>query len=808
MFNDLALAFRSWCKTPRLSLTLLACIAVAVGGAATVLTFVHGVLLRPLPFPEQDRLVHLVPAGLDPANTTARPYFSYPNFADFRSAPRSFEAIEGVTVSRLVMLTPGGAERLRGETVTPGYFHLLGLKPLHGRLFTDDEYAGRGDKAVILSHRIWTTRYAADPGLIGQPVRTRLGPMLVAGVLPADFLGIAENDGTDYWLPERQHSHPAMHTDRSWPSTLVFGRLQPGVGRAAAEAELRGVLAGLAAAHPEVNKGLGARVTPLSDLWRATHRSGLVLMLYASLFLLAIGCGNVAILLVARLVTRERELAVRLSLGAGRGRLLRLLLTESCVLAAVGGGLALLLATWLVDAFAGAFSDPQRLLLPLTLDGGALALCLGAVAVTGLGFGLLPAWIATRIDPAAALRSGGRGVAAGALQGRGGRLLVAAQTALALALLVGAALFLRSYGSLRYTDFGYRTSGLLRYQVSTERETHPTPEARAAFFRDLDRELRTLSGVRDIGSMAPTLPPWDPEPLEIRLKGGDLGTPTGALQVNQRFASPGVFSILRVPLRSGRMFGPEDRPGSRAVALVSESLARRLAPGDDALGRTLAFAFNNSEVEIVGVVADARWNGQRDRRPSGFDLFLSIEQFPQPSQGLLFDCTVAPASLIEPVRRVIVARDPTAALHWIDTLDQALDAQTRDERFWTALATCYAVSAFALSIFGLFGVLSHSVAIRTRELGIRAALGASARQIALMVVGQGLRTVALGAGAGVGLALLAGRWLQAKLHGIPATDLPSFAGSLALLALVAALACLLPAHKAAKTDPVIALRSE
>ncbi len=806
MFKDLLLACRTWHKTPRLTLTLLACIAIAVGGASTVLTFVHSLLLKPLPFPAEDRLVMFEPKR--DRTMGSRAYLSYPNFTDLRAGARGFASLDGAIVTRLVALTPGGAERLRGETVTPGYFRELGLRPLLGRWFTEEEFAGRGDRAIVLSYRIWQTRYGADAALIGQPLATRNGPMVLVGVMPASFRGLTEDEGTDYWLAERQHIHADMLTDRAYPTTFVFGRLLPGVTRAQAGAELQGLLRSLIASHPEANRGLEVSLLPLGDKWRAQFRSGLVMMLVGSLFLLVIGCANVAILLLARLVTRERELAVRLSLGAGRGQLLRLMFAESAVLALTGGGLGILLAVWLSELFVRVAGSSLPAQVTVAFGAGPLALCLGVVACTGLAFGLLPAFLATRLDASAALRSGGRGVAASALQGRSGRLLAIAQTALAVALLAGAALFLRSYEKLRFTDFGYRTDNLLRYQVSAQRENYSTPEAQEAFFRNLDTELRALPGVRNIGYMSPTLPPYDAAEATLRLKGGDFPTANGTLPVNQRFITNESLGILRVPLRSGRFFGPEDRRGGQVVALVSESLARRIAPDGAALGRIVTFGPANTEAVIVGVVADARWNGQRNRNPSGLDFFLSLTQFPQLSRGALFETTVDPRALIDPVRRTIVARDATVALHWIDTMEQALDFQTADERFWTVLAATYGSTAFLLAVIGLYGVLSHGVASRTREIGIRLALGGTAAQIARMVVGQGLRLVLTGAVVGLGLALLAGRYIQAKLYGITATDPLALAASVALLTAVALLACLLPARRAARTDPLVALRAE
>jgi putative ABC transport system permease protein len=805
MPHEMVKAARSWLRTPRLTLAIVVCIGVSIGGASTVLTFLYSLLLRPLPFPESSRLVMLEPQSRD-RSPGGRPYLSYPDFADLRGGATTFEILGGATVSRLVMVTGNGAERLRGEVVTPGYFDLFGLRPQLGRGFNDEEYAGRGERAVLISSRLWRTRFGGREDLVGQPVPTRVGPAVVIGVMPDGYLGVAEDEGTDYWLAERQTNHTAMLTERADPTTLVFGRLKPGVAIAGAEAEVRRLLDHIAKEHPEAKRDLSAGLVPFAEKWRADLRPGLLIMLVASFFLLAIGCGNVAILLLARLVTRERELAVRLSIGATRRDLVRLMGAEGALLALVGGGIGVALSLWLGGLFLriGGVALPTH--LPVAFGAAPLALCLTIVLLTGIGFTLLPALVATRIDSAGALRAGGRSVASGALQGSFGKFLIVGQTALAVALLSGAALFIRSYEKLRFIDLGYRTENLLRYQVSLQREAYPTPESLETFYRQLAIDLRAIPGVRQTAYLGPTLPPYDANVVELRLKGADLPTRDGALRVNQHFATNEAFSVLEVPLREGRVFAAEDRRGGTPVGLVSETLARALVPSGSALGRTVVM--DGSEIQIVGVVSDARWNGQRDRSPSGLNLFLSLEQFPQASVGVLFDARVEARSLIDPVRKVVVGRDPTAALHWIDTMDEALDFQTVSERFWTFLAAAYASTAFLLSVLGLYGVLTHGVVSRTREIGVRLALGATPPAVARLVAFQGVRLVVAGLALGLGIVLLSARAIASRLYETSATD-PSSLGAVAVVLLAAsALIAWLPARRAARISPLTALRSE
>jgi len=804
--REIAKAIRAWRRTPRLALAIMACIAVSIGGASTVLTFVYSLLLRPLPYPEASRLVFVEPEGGAP-RPGDRPYLSYPDFFDLRESATSFEKVEGAMVSRLIVVTSNGAERLRGESVSPGYFELFGLRPQRGRLFTRDEYLGQGERAMLISSRLWRAHFGGREELIGEAVETRAGPAVVVGVMPEGYLGVAEDEGTDYWLAERQTNHPALLAARGEPTVLVFGRLGRGVSMEAARHEVASIVAGLARSHPDTSRTLKATIEPLPEKWRADLRPGLLIMLVASIFLLAIGCANVAILLLARLVSRERDLAIRLSMGANRRDLLRLMGVEGMIVAATGGGAGVLLSLWLSGLFESVAGMALPSHLPVAFGLGPLFLSFLAVTITGIAFTLLPALIATRIRSADALRSGSRSVAAGALQGRSGRLLVVGQTALAVALLAGAVMFLRSYERLRFVDMGFRTEGLLRYQVSLQSDRYGSPEAVEAFYRQLSTDLSALPGVRGLAYLGPTLPPYDVDLIPLRVKGQDLPTPDGSVRVNRHFATNDALSILRVPLLQGRLFGPADPRGGRAAALVSKSLARLIAPSGSPIGRTLSLP-GGVEAVVVGVVRDARWNGQRDRHPSGLNLFLSLDQFPQSSVGVLFDCAVDPRSLIDPVRRAVVRRDPTAALHWIDTMEEALDFQTVSERFWAFLAAAYALTAFSLAGLGLYGLLTHNVASRTREIGIRMALGATSGAVARLVAGQGLRLVASGLVFGIALSFLAGRLIESRLYETSTADPRAYAVVAALLLITGALIAWAPARRASRLSPTTALRSE
>jgi putative ABC transport system permease protein len=824
--RDILVGFRSLARAAKLAVAVVACVALSVGGAATVSTFLWAILFRPLPFPDAGRLALVVPP---PAAAPGRPYLSYPDYADLRRGVAAFESLEAAVVSRLVFETGAGAERLRGETVTAGYFSTLGIAPQLGRLFTADEYAGRGDRAVLVSDRFWRTRLQARAGLIGSVIATRAGAMTLIGVLPAGFGGLAEDEGTDYWLAERQHNHPAMFDDRAEPTTLVFGRLARGAEFAVANDEIAARLAAIDGESPLAAAGvspasgyrrIGTRVEPLAEKWRASLRPGLLALFGGALLLLAIGCANAAMLLGVRRVARRRELAIRQALGASRRDLARLHGVESMLLAACGGafGVCLSIALQAVFERVGGVALPAH--LPVEFGAVPLLLAGGLTIAAGIGFGIVPALFAARVDPADALarretptlRRLGNRLPAAARRPGAGHGVVAVQTALAVVLLAAAFLFLRSYERLRHVDFGFRTASLLRYQVSVDRARYGTDEGIAAFFAALDRDLAAIPGVVRVGSLAPTAPPYDAARAELRVAGGGSGD---TIPVELRFADSRALSILDVEVLAGRSFDGRDRRGGAPVALVSRTLARRLvgdrAPLTAAIDRSVTGVFGSGPeqvVRVVGVLADARWNGQRNRAPSGLDVFLSLEQFPQTSVGLLLDAAVEPRALIDPVRRAVVARDPAAASHWIDTMDEALDFQTATERFWAVLAGAYGATALLLAVFGLHGVLSHGVARRTREIGVRLALGATRWAVSRAVVGPGLRAVAVGLAVGLGLASLAARAIASTLYATPPYDPLAYGGVVAGLGGAAAAVAFLAARRAARVTPLEALRSD
>ncbi len=807
MLRHIKHSLRSWLHAPWLGAAIIACIAVSIGGVATLFTLVHGTLLAPLPYPHVERIVDIVTGEQQPGTL---PFFSHPDYRDLASRTRSFERLVATTVARMPITTPAGAERVRGEAVSASYFELFGVRMQAGRTFSADEHTGRGDRVIIISDRLWRSHFGADASAIGKTLQTADGPRVLVGITAPGFLGMMHiTEGDDIWIPDGQFIQPAQLERRSFRQTRIFGLLREGVVARDAAGELQSLAAVMAREHPVENRSLTIEAHPIGEIWRRPLRPVLTAMLGGSAFLLLIGCGNVAILLLTRMISRERELTVRLCLGASPRHLLVQQTSDALTVCAAGGLAGMMLADWLVGLVFAQSGLGLPAALPVSFSLTPRLVVIALVLAASLLVSILPMLAVLRLGDSAELRPGGRGEASHWLQRGPGRLLVVGQTALAVCLLAGAALFVRSYGELRSLDLGYRTQNLLRAQVTVFPGRYPTAEAQHLFFQRLSRDLAGLPGVRGLGLNAPTLPPYTGANVTLRVRGGELAPPAAELRSYLHFSSNEIFSVLGVPLVAGRWFSEGDARGGPPVALISESLARAIADGaESALGRVLQLPARNLEVTIIGVVRDVLWDGLRDRTGRRQNLFLSLAQFPQSSVGILFDCAVEPRTLSDGIARIVRAADESATLYWVHTVEKALADQTGGDRLWSLLTGVYGLTALLLSLAGLYGVLSHGVASRTREIGIRLALGGTAAQIARMVVGQGLRLVLTGAVVGLGLALLAGRYIQAKLYGITATDPLALAASVALLTAVALLACLLPARRAARTDPLVALRSE
>jgi putative ABC transport system permease protein len=807
--RDLVHAARSWRHRPAFALAAVLTLALGIGANASVFGLVRAVLLRPLPFTEPERLVTLSSSG--PGRV--RQPFSAPDFLDLQRQNRTLLGMAGYGAWGANLTGRGDAERLQGMWGTAGFLRLLGVPPALGRGPLPEEERAGGEKVVVLTHGLWQRRFGADPAVLGTPVHLSGEAYTVIGVLPPAFA-----------LPGREAELVvplALEGDARREVRLsgflrAVARLGPGVTPGQAQAELTAIAARLAAEHPETNAArTGVGVTSLHEDVVGNVRPMLLVAQGAVALVLLVACANLASLLLARAAARRREMAVRAALGAGRGRLVRQLLTESLLLSVAGGALGLVVALAAIQAFL-AFGPVE---LPrartVRLDAGALAFTAALSVLAGLVFGLAPALQGSRGDPQRGLAGGGRGEAGGPARARLRRALVLGQVAVSLVLLAGAGLLLKSLKRLQAVDPGYRTEGLLTLRVSLPRARYGTREALAAYHDRLAPRLRAIPGVAAAAaaSVAP-LTPWRAT-INLTVEGRPAPPPENVPLANYRAVDEQYFAAMQVPLLRGRPFADTDAAGAAPVAVVNRTLADRYWPDGDALGARLRIDDDQRGrvVEVVGVAGDVKHYGLDD--PPSLDVYVPYVQAPQSVAVWLANSTswvlrarVEPRSLAAAVKREVQAVDAEVAASAARSMEDALADTVAPRRFNVLLLEAFALAALLLAAGGIYGVTAFLAAQRTREIGVRIALGARPREILSLVLGQGLAPVAGGLAAGLALSMGLSRLVEGLLFGVAARDPATFALAPALLAAAAAAASAVPALRAARLDPVRALRLE
>lgn len=808
----LASAVRRLRRSPRLAVAAVLCIAVGTAATSAALTLVSATLLRPLPFPEAERLVRV---WWTEEEGEARRELSYPDLVDFTASADSLDRLEAAARARLLFQSNDGARRVEGEAVTPGYFGLLGVEPLIGRLFAAEEHvAGAG--VMLLDYRTWGAQHGYDPDVVGSTLRTDQGEHTVIGVLPPSFTGSVEDDSGDieFWLPIEAYLSTARQERRDVGGIWALGRLAPGRSRSAAAAELAAVGGRLADLHPEVHAGRSVTVEPLGENWRSGIRRGALLVLAAAGLLLLVASLNVAILLLARAMTDQREMAVRAALGAGRRRLLGQITLETVLLVAAGSLLGLGVGPPLLRAVLDHESlvDGGLLGIPvfvsLTVDPIAAGLSCLAFLVTALVAGLAPAWLGSRVDPARVLQEGGRAASVSRRSRRGSSALVFAEVALTMVLVVSSVLLARSYRAMESEDLGFRTGGVLRIALFANEQDVPDDADLPGFYQEVREALAAEPGVDEVGVVWPTVPIDRPIEEPLRAPGLPQELQERGLRTGIFIADPAAFEVLDLPLLAGRGFRPTDREGSAPVALVSRTLAERLA-GTDGVETAVGMEadLRGEPVRVVGVVGDTRYGGPREAPGARYEIYLPYAQSPQRLLSLMIATEGDPAALVPPLSRRLAALAPASALDWVGPLDGWVsDLFIVDTRFLLSLVGLFTAAGLFLSVVGLFAVLAESVARRRQELGVRQALGASPGRILAGVVLEGLKVVALGLAAGSLLAWASGRVLESTVYGVGVLDPLSYAGAAVILLGAALAASLLPARSAARVHPAEALR--
>ncbi len=808
--RDLGYGLRVMRRSPGFTAVTVLTLALGIGANAAIFSVVYAILLRPLPFPEQERLVVAWKKDLTSGNPLVE--LSFPEVRDWQARSRSFTSLAAMPTTvygyGYVLTGRGEPVQLESAKVTGRFFSVLGVHAALGRVLdeTDDRVNGAG--VVVLSDRLWRERFEADPGIIGRTITLNQTGFTVVGVMPAGF---TFPQGVDLWVPLQATMNPRGLENRGAVYLQAVGRLKDGVTPAQAEAELNTITAGLAEQFPET-RAAGQRVvlTPLTDYVFGDAKPALWSLFAATALLLLVAATNVANLSLARAASRRRELAVRVALGASRGRVALQLFVESLLLAACGGVAGVVLAYWLVDLLVAIAPGDIPRLGDVRLSGAALLASLVCTLASALIFGLLPAVSGSGFNLNEALTEAG-GKLAGTRAGTRLRgTLVVSEIALTVILLAGATLILRSFVNLSRVPLGFDPKGVLTMQLRLTGAKYGTVESRREFFCQLVERVEARPGVVAASGVL-TRPlegavGWD---QEFAVEGQPQGEARKNPNANYETINPHYFRTFGILVKAGREFDAHDKQGGVPVVIVSETLAARFfGSADRAVGRRLKLGPDDPDEPwrlIVGVAGDVRY---RELQGTRLDVYAPHAQSTPNLNHFAVRTTLGKAGALALVRREVSALDPQLAVSNVATMDEIVALRLSRPRFSAALLTWLAGTATLLAAVGIFGVMAFALAQRTRELGLRVALGARPADVMKLVVGQGMKTAGLGVLIGAAGAACLTRWLASLLYGVSATDPLTFIGTAALMTGVALIACYLPARRAAKADPMVALRSE
>jgi putative ABC transport system permease protein len=802
MWTDLRHALRTIARQPGFAAAVVVTLALGIGAATAIFSFVDGVLLKPLPFPEADRLVAVEESN--PAQGKPHYVASSRNVEDWERSTRSVAAFGAWRDWGFRMTTPEGPRGVAGGIASPSLFRLLGVQPAAGRLFRDDENVPGSDRVVLASYRFWQRELGGRADAVGTLLPLDGESYRLVGVLPASF-DTPRLGWEDLWAPLAVD--PDQQLGRFVRNRRVYARLAPGASVAQAQAELSKVAGALAAEYPDTNAGWGVTVRPLLSFEVGESARATVLALAAAVVvLLLVACANVAHLLLVRASASERELAVRVALGAGRGAVLRHVATLGVSLSLLAGALGALLAWPAVRALVAAAPAGVPRLAQVAVDGRVLAFTVVVALLSGVAFSLVPALRVGRIEVSAALRDATR--SSGGVEGRRLRgTLVAGEVALTVVLVALAGVLGRTVLRLAALDSGFDPSRVLTLQLFMPHQGYESEASRAALYRQAIASVAALPGVSAVGgaSAGPNFGGGDGD-IELTVE-GRAAAPKGSNPTAGYYdVSPGYFHALGVPVLRGRELTDGDGPGAPPVAVINEAMAKRFFPGEDPVGKVVRGVQWDAEYRIVGVVADTREVGLGSAETP--EIYVAYLQGTRYATYLVVRSAVEPASLETAVRARIHEIDPAVLVAHVAPLSSLIGAELRTPRFRAVLVGAFALVGVLLAAVGVFGVVSYVVGRRTREIGIRVAVGAGRGEIVWLVLGQGMRPVAVGLGIGLAATLLVGRAARALLFGISSLDVPSLAGAAAAALVVGALACALPAARAARLDPVTALRWE
>ncbi|PYX28342.1 MAG: ABC transporter permease [Acidobacteria bacterium] len=814
LLQDIRYGCRMLMKSPTFTAIAVITLALGIGANTALFSVINGVLLSPLPFPEPDKLITL---------HENKPNFeggsvSYPNFRDWQKDNHTFSSMALSRTYAFSLTGIGEAEQVNADFVSSDFFTVLGIKPVIGRTFAQDEERVGAGPVALISAGLWQRKLSSAPDILGKNITLDARDYTIVGVIPASLpMNVPGFREADVYAPIGQWSNPLLLQRGAGLGFHGIARLKPGVTLQQAQADMDGVTRNLANAFPDADKGITAKLTPLKAMMIGNVRPLLLVLLAAVGFVLLIACVNVANLLLARSTSRTREFAVRAALGATRARVVRQLLTESILLALMGGGLGLFLAAWGTRAALGVLPAALPRAEQVGLDSHVLLFTAIISLLAGIVFGLTPAFKTARPDLHETLKQGGRG-ASGA-RSRTPSVFVVVEMALALVLLIGAGLTIRSLAKLWSINPGFSPHNVLTFGLSLPPSMmHAKPDAVRAAFRDFDERLAAVPGIQAVSQTWGAVPLGSDDEQLFWLE----GQPKPANENDMNWAidymvEPDYLKAMGIPLRRGRFFAQQDNDHSPLVVVVDEMFAEKFFPGQDAVGKRIHLPSKKGQLaEIVGVVGHVKqWGLNTDEQQSlRAELYIPCMQMPDefvamtPSGSGVIVRAASVSGLLESIHRASVQMSSQQVIFGAQTMDSMIADSVASQRFSMILLVSFAVLALLLASVGIYGVISYVVGQRSHEIGIRMALGAEPRDILRLILGRGGKLAGLGVAVGLAAAFGLTRLMTSMLYGVGVTDPLTFSGVAVLLTLVALAACYIPARRATRVDPVVALRYE
>ncbi len=802
--NDLRFGFRQLAKNPGFAAIAIITLTLGIGANTAIFSVINAVLLRPLPYPDPERLMVLSESDANQPSISV----SFPNYVDWKKENSSFTHLaisrrESFNLSGLEGREP---EQISGALVTANFFDVIGLAPQLGRAFTVDEDRVGGPLVAVISDKLWQRVFQRDPNILGRSVNFGNQPYTVVGVMPPMMFSPRT---VEVWFPLMcRTDHPAWQERGNHPGLFGWARLKPGVNREQAQMEMSAIADRLAKTYPESNTKIGVNVTPLLDNQVGEYRSSLGLLLIAVALVLLIACANLANLLAARGAARAREFAIRAAVGASRGQIVRQLLTESLLISLIGGTLGVIIAYWGRGVLVALSPADVPRFQEIRLDAWVLAFAFGLALITNLFFGLWPAWQASRADIHLALKSGAHGCSDAPASRRIRDWLVVSEVAVTLVLLSAAGLVLKSFAKVQSLPLGFEPDGLLTARVALPSPTYADPKKVIQFSEELLRRVREVPGVASaaIGVCPPMMTGWQTSFLPE----GSPEPPAGqSPSFEMEVVLGDYFSTLKVPLLRGRSFDATDTRESTPVIVVDQLYVDRFLSGQDPLGKRIRMTSDGKHVfrTIIGVTPRLKVYGFEES-VSLPRAYLAQTQIGNDDLVLLIRSSAAPRILEKPIRQIVSSLDPAQPVFEIRAMQERVAETWATPRLMTFLLLAFASLALVLSVVGLYGVMAFNSLRRTREMGVRLALGARPGQVRRLILSQGMRLFIIGGATGLVASLAASRLIRSLLFEVDPADPSIFLGMTGLLGLAALLACWLPARRAARVDPIITLRAE